>query len=77
MNKNRRERIDEANGLVTHALQILREVVDEESEALEGVPDTFETKRERMETDIDALQEATDNLEATESLLQQTVDGGD
>lgn len=77
MNRRRRDRIEEANGLVTHALQILEEVRDEEQEALDGTPESFETRREQMDEAISVLEEQISGLQETENQLQYLVDGGE
>ena len=71
MNKARRKAIKEACELIQRATEIITEVRDEEDEALNNLPESFQygEKGEAMEEAIDTLSDAVDYLEETESNL--------
>lgn len=70
MNKQRRIRVKEALELIDRARGILKEVRDEEQESFDNLPEGLQEgeKGERMQENIDALEEFLDNLEETDAL---------
>lgn len=70
MNKQRRIRVKDALELIDRARGILEEVRDEEQESFDNLPEGLQEgeKGERMQENIDALEEFLDNLEETDDL---------
>lgn len=70
MNKQRRIRVKDALELIDRARGILEEVMDEEQESFDNLPEGLQEgeKGERMQENIDALEEFLDNLEETDDL---------
>ena len=60
MNKQRRKQLAEASALISKAQEIIESVKDEEQEAHDNLPDSFQygEKGQQMEEYIDALDEA-------------------
>lgn len=75
MNKARRKEIARAIELMEMAREILEEVMNEEQEAFDNMPESLQSSErgEAMEEYIYTLEEMVDNLD-TES-LQDIVDG--
>ena len=61
MNKQRRERIEQAEKLLEQAQEIIEEVQQEEQEALDNMPESFRDGFQggEMETNIDYMEEAS------------------
>lgn len=70
MNKQRRIRVKDALELIDRARGILEEVRDEEQESFDNLPEGLQEgeKGERMQENIDALEDFLDNLEETDDL---------
>lgn len=60
MNKQRRKQLAEASALISKVQEIIESVKDEEQEAHDNLPDSFQygEKGQQMEEYIDALDEA-------------------
>lgn len=60
MNKQRRKQLAEASAMISKAQEIIESVKDEEQEAHDNLPDSFQygEKGQQMEEYIDALDEA-------------------
>lgn len=71
MNKVRRKRLAEAIDLINQAKGILEEVKDEEQEAYDNLPESFQygERGEQMQEYIDSMDEAYENLEEVEYTL--------
>lgn len=65
MNKVRRKRLAEAIDLINQAKGILEEVKDEEQEAYDNLPESFQygERGEQMQEYIDSMDEAYENLD--------------
>lgn len=70
MDKERRERISEAVGLIHQARDILEEVLDEEQECYESLPEGMgnEEKGEQMQANIEIIEEVLGCLEDVDDL---------
>lgn len=71
MNNVRRKRLAEAIDLINQAKGILEEVKDEEQEAYDNLPESFQygERGEQMQEYIDSMDEAYENLEEVEYTL--------
>ena len=71
MNKVRRKRLAEAINLINQAKGILEEVKDEEQEAYDNLPESFQygERGEQMQEYIDSMDEAYENLDEMENTL--------
>lgn len=71
MNKVRRKRLAEAIDLINQAKGILEEVKDEEQEAYDNLPESFQygERGEQMQEYIDSMNEAYENLDEMENTL--------
>ena len=71
MNKVRRKRLAEAIDLINQAKGILEEVKDEEQEAYDNLPESFQygERGEQMQEYIDSMDEAYENLDEMENTL--------
>lgn len=71
MNKVRRKRLAEAIDLINQAKGILEEVKDEEQEAYDNLPESFQygKRGEQMQEYIDSMDEAYENLDEMEYTL--------
>ena len=77
MNKDRRNRLDEAISIIQEQLEIIEDIASEEQEAYDNLPESLqESERgETMSEYIDTLDEATASLEDVIGNLQEIVDG--
>tara|TARA_R110000796_G_scaffold94595_2_gene199500 strand:+ start:378 stop:611 length:234 start_codon:yes stop_codon:yes gene_type:complete len=73
MNKARRKKLDEIQSEITDLVGRLEEVLDDEQEARESVPENLEyTERtELMDEHLDAMQAQKDALEEAQSELEE------
>lgn len=71
MNKVRRKRLAEAIDLINQAKGILEKVKDEEQEAYDNLPESFQygERGEQMQEYIDSMDEAYENLDEMENTL--------
>lgn len=71
MNKVRRKRLAKAIDLINQAKGILEEVKDEEQEAYDNLPESFQygERGEQMQEYLDSMDEAYENLEEVEYTL--------
>lgn len=69
MNKTRANKISKANGLITEALELLRDALDGEEESLEKCRNPDSERYEKLEENVGILQEAVDALETVEGSL--------
>lgn len=77
MNKTRADNISRANGLISEALELLREAMDEEEEELEEKENSESLSNEdceALEDNISVLQEAVVSLETVECDLYKCYD---
>ena len=75
MNAARRKQIMKAIGMVADARAILEEVKDDEQEAFDNLPESFQygERGDQMQDFIDALEEAVSSLEDVEGLEDTVV----
>lgn len=73
MNKQRRKRLAEAFDKLDEVLEIIEEVKQEESEAMENLPDNFRygERGEEMQNYIDMMDEAGGYIEDAKSVVEQ------
>ena len=73
MNKDRRNRLTKAIEQLANARTEIEAVKDEEEEALENLPESFQEgeQGEAMQQAIDLMQEAVGSLEEIESNLEE------
>ncbi len=73
MNKQRRKRLGEAFNLIEQAKDILEEVMSEEEESLDNLPDNFRygDKGEEMQNYIEMIDETIEYLEDANSVIEQ------
>lgn len=73
MNKQRRKKLEKAFNLIDQAKDILEEVKDEEQEAHDNLPESFQygEKGEEMEGYIEMLDEAYGYLDDANSVIEQ------
>ena len=73
MNNGRRLRIEDALELMSRARSILEEVLEEEPDALDSIPESlqYSERGEAMQEGIDALMEGVDALEESESSIYE------
>ena len=74
MNAQRRKRIASVGALLSQARDLLEEIVSEEYEAFENLPDSLQDSERgfRMQDIIDALEQGVGDIESIESLLEET-----
>ena len=75
MNKVRRAKIEKASGYLRDAHQMLTEVRDEEQDALDSMPESFQDtdRYTEMEDAIDILEEAVDQIDETIDVLGEII----
>ena len=73
MNRQRRKRLTEAFEKVGEAMEILEDVVEEEKESYENLPDNFRDsdRGEEMQGYIEMLEEAYGYLDDANSVIEQ------
>lgn len=73
MNRQRRKRLTEAFEKVSEAMKILEDVVEEEKESYENLPDNFRDgdRGEEMQGYIEMLEEAYGYLDDANSVIEQ------
>lgn len=73
MNRQRRKRLTEAFEKVSEAMEILEDVVEEEKESYENLPDNFMDgdRGEEMQGYIEMLEEAYGYLDDANSVIEQ------
>nr|UVM81305.1 MAG: hypothetical protein [Bacteriophage sp.] len=73
MNRQRRKRLTEAFEKVSEAMEILEDVVEEEKESYENLPDNFRDgdRGEEMQGYIEMLEEAYGYLDDANSVIEQ------
>ncbi len=73
MNRQRRKRLTEAFEKVAEAMEILEDVVEEEKESYENLPDNFRDgdRGEEMQGYIEMLEEAYGYLDDANSVIEQ------
>lgn len=75
MNKARRRELERAIVLMDKAREILEEVLEQEQEAFDNMPESLQCSErgEQMEEYIATMEEAVDNLDT--GYLQEIVEG--
>ena len=77
MNEKRRNTLRNAMDLLTRASIIVDSVCDEESDAMDNIPENLQgTERyEAMEDAIDCLNEASEKIEEARECIEQAIRG--
>lgn len=75
MNKQRRERLDEAHSKLMEAYYIIEEVKDEEEEAFDNMPENLQgsERGEQMEEYVATLEEIYDGIDSYMSDLYDII----
>ncbi len=75
MNKKRRELLKEAYRLMTVAEEFIQTAVDEEQDSLDNMPENLldSEKCEKMETAIEDLENALDDITAARELISDAM----
>jgi hypothetical protein len=70
MNAKRRKRLEEAVSLIAEARSIIEEVMEDEQEAYDNLPESimYSDRGESMADGIDQIEQAVSSLEDAESL---------
>ena len=73
MNKQRRKRLEKSYGLIDEAMEIIQDVMDEEQEAYDNLPESFQNgeRGEEMRGYIEMLEEASGYLDDTKSVVAE------
>ena len=73
MNKQRRKRLEKSYNLIDEAMEIIQEVRDEEQEAYDNLPESFQNgeRGEEMSGYIEMLEEATGYPDDTKSVMAE------
>ena len=73
MNKPRRKKLEKSYNLIDEAMEIIEEVRDEEQEAYDNLPESFQNgeRGEEMSGYIEMLEEATGYLDDTKSVMAE------
>lgn len=76
MNKERRNRLSEISDLVGDAIDQLAEVMEEEQEALENLPESlqYSSKGETMQEYIDGIGSIQSELEAIQTEINELIE---
>ena len=71
MNDKRRKRLSEASALLSRASDIISDVLDEEQDCLDNMPENlqYSDRYENMEAAVDRLNDALSELDSAENSL--------
>lgn len=71
MNKKRRKKLEQAQIMLDNAVSILEDVQEEEQEAYDNMPESFQEgeKGEKAQSAISSLEDAVSSIEQTISSL--------
>ena len=71
MNDRRRKRLSEASALLSRASNIISDVLDEEQDCLDNMPENlqYSDRYESMEAAVDRLNDALSELDSAENSL--------
>lgn len=77
MNKQRRMRLDEAHSKLLEAQEIIEEVMNEEQDAFDNLPESLQgsERGEQMEEYIGTMQDAYDGLDEYLGNLYEIIEG--
>ena len=73
MNDKRRKRLSEASALLSRASNIISDVLDEEQDCLDNMPENlqYSDRYENMEAAVDRLNDALSELASVEDSLSE------
>ena len=73
MNDKRRKRLSEASALLSRASNIISDVLDEEQDCLDNMPENlqYSDRYENMEAAVDKLNDALSELASVEDSLSE------
>ena len=73
MNKERRNKLGKALDLIAQAEQIIQDVMEEEQESMENLPDNFRygERGDEMQNYIDMMDETIGYCQDAESVIEQ------
>ena len=73
MNKQRRKKLEKSYNLIDEAMEIIEEVRDEEQEAYDNLPESFQNgeRGEEMMGYIEMLEEASGYLDDIKSVIAE------
>jgi len=77
MNKQRRMRLDEAHSKLLEAQEIIEEVMNEEQDAFDNLPESLQgsERGEQMEEYIGTMQDAYDGIDEFMCNLYEIIEG--
>lgn len=77
MNKERRKELNRAHQMVSEANSIVKSVCDDEQDAFDNMPEGLQQgeRGEKMEENVQLLDEAVDTLENVFSDLSEMMEG--
>lgn len=73
MNDKRRKRLSEASALLSRASDIISDVLDEEQDCLDNMPENlqYSDRYESMEAAVDRLNDALSEIDSAENSLSE------
>lgn len=73
MNDKRRKRLSEASALLSRASDIIYDVLDEEQDCLDNMPENlqYSDRYENMEAAVDRLNDALSEIDSAENSLSE------
>ena len=73
MNDKRRKRLSEASALLSRASDIISDVLDEEQDCLDNMPENlqYSDRYENMEAAVDRLNDALSEIDSAENSLSE------
>jgi predicted nucleic acid-binding Zn-ribbon protein len=74
MNDKRRAKLHDAQRMLQHALDAIEQVLDDERDALQGIPENMAERVERCEGAISDLEDAKSSAEEAIRQLESAVD---
>ena len=74
MNDKRRAKLHDVQRMLQHALDAIEQVLDDERDALAGIPENMAERVERCEGAISDLEDAKSSLEEAIENLESAVD---
>jgi len=75
MNKNRRARLSEVQNVLEGALADLEEIISEEEEAVDMIPENLQSSQryEEMTDNLDTMNDAQSDIESAISYIEEVI----
>ncbi|MCL1952793.1 MAG: hypothetical protein FWF60_08210 [Oscillospiraceae bacterium] len=74
MNDKRRAKLQDAQRMLRHALDAIEQVLDDERDALTGIPENMAERVERCESTISDLEDAKSSVEEAMNQLDSATE---